>query len=167
MHYFYTLQNGRFFHGDQINKILQHSGLSWQWNWTALGDLCQLENLTGNATLHPAIHRVPPGSILQFRDGAISLQSTTYVDTIRKSSPDPDAAVEALNEAVATWAGPNPYLSLSGGFDSRVILSAMLSQGIKPHLITMGSSEATDVQVARRIATTFGLQHDLISLQPG
>ncbi len=165
MHYFYTLQNGRFFHGDQINKILQHSGLSWQWNWTALGDLCQLENLTGNATLHPAIHRVPPGSILQFRDGAISLQSTTYVDTIRKSSPDPDAAVEALNEAVATWAGPNPYLSLSGGFDSRVILSAMLSQGIKPHLITMGSSEATDVQVARRIATTFGLQHDLIRLR--
>ena len=165
MHYFYTVQNGRFFHGDQINTILLQSGLSWQWNWPALGDLCQLENLTGNATLHPAVHRVPPGSILQFRDGAISLQSTSYIDTISKRPPDPDEAVEALNEAVATWAGPKPYLSLSGGFDSRVILSSMLKQGIKPHLITMGSSEATDVQVARRIAANFGLQHDLIRLQ--
>ena len=64
MHYFYTIRDGRFFHGDQINTILKQSGLAWQWNWSALGDLCQLENLTGNATLHPAIHRVPPGSIL-------------------------------------------------------------------------------------------------------
>ena len=165
MHYFYTVQHGRFFHGEQISTILKQSGLPWQWNWPALGDLCQLENLTGNATLPPAIHRVPPGSILQFCDGSISLKSTTYIDTITPRPPDPDEALEALNEAVATWAGPNPYLSLSGGFDSRVILSSMLKLGIKPHLITMGSSEATDVQVARRIAAKFGLQHDLISLR--
>lgn len=165
MHYYYTVQNGRLFHGVRLSDLLQASGLAWQWNWPALGDLCQLENLTGSATLHPEIHRVPPNSILRFRNGRLDLQGTPYIDTIPARPADPDEAVEALNAEAAAWAGSTPYLSLSGGFDSRVILSSLLKQGIQPHLITMGTSEATDVQVARRMASRFGLKHDLISLE--
>jgi hypothetical protein len=73
--------------------------------------------------------------------------------------------VVALNEEVARLAGSDPYLSLSGGFDSRVILSAMLRQGIRPHLITTGSDDCSDVQVARAIASRFGLRHDLIRIE--
>jgi len=165
MHYYYTVQNGRIFHGVRLSDLLQASGLAWQWNWPALGDLCQLENLTGNATLHPEIHRVPPGSILRFKGGRLDLHSTVYIDTIPSRPADPGEAVSALNEEVAAWAGSTPYLSLSGGFDSRVILSSLLKQGIQPHLITMGTAEATDVKVARQMAARFGLKHDLISLQ--
>ncbi|WP_216901282.1 asparagine synthase C-terminal domain-containing protein [Synechococcus sp. CCY 9618] len=163
-HYFYTQQQGRLFHGDRVADILRRSGLAWQWNWQALGDLCQLENLTDNQTLHPEIHRVPPGSILHGSDGRLSLSSVATIDRIQPGPADPDAAVDALNNAMAGLAGETPYLSLSGGFDSRVILASMLHLGLRPHLITTGREEATDVQVARRMAQRFGLPHQLISL---
>jgi len=164
MQYFYLLRNGKFYHGDKVVDILRESGLEWKWDWEALGDLCQLENLTGNATLHKDIRKVPPGSVLHFHDGKIELKSDRYIDSIERQISDPDIALAALNEEVAFWTGDAPYLSLSGGFDSRVILSSMLKQGIKPHLITMGNDQCTDVQVTRKIAATFGLKHDIISI---
>ena len=163
-HYYYTEQYGRLFHGDQVAEILRLSGLEWRWNWQALGDLCQLENLTDNQTLHPEIHRVPPCSILHFTDSRLALHSKSVLDRIPAAPADPDAAVEALNAAVLRLAGNNPHLSLSGGFDSRVILASMLHQGLRPHLITMGREEATDVQVARYMARRFDLPHQLINL---
>jgi hypothetical protein len=163
-HYFYTLHDGRFFHGDQVAAILRASGQIWTWDWSALGDLCQLENLTDNHTLHPGIQRVPPGSILHFADGKVSLTSVAAIDTLHRGPADPEEAVEALNASVAHLAGDNPHLSLSGGFDSRVILSAMLRLGLRPRLITMGQDDATDVKVARRMAERFDLPHQLITL---
>ncbi|WP_216913046.1 MULTISPECIES: asparagine synthase C-terminal domain-containing protein [unclassified Synechococcus] len=164
-HYYVLEHDGRLFHGDRVAEILRRSGLAWSWNWQALGDLCQLENLTDNQTLHPAIRRVPPGSILHFTDGRVSLRSVAVLDHIPPAPADPDDAVDALNASVLRLAGDNPYLSLSGGFDSRVILASMLRQGLRPHLITMGREEATDVQVARRMAQRFDLPHRLISLE--
>jgi asparagine synthase (glutamine-hydrolysing) len=163
-HYFFTERNGQLFHGDRVAEILRRSGLDWRWNWEALGDLCQLENLTDNHTLHPEIHRVPPGSVLHFTDGKLSLRSVAALDRIPEAPPDPDAAVDALNASVRRLAGDHPHLSLSGGFDSRVILASMLHLGLRPHLITMGREDATDVQVARRMAQRFDLPHHLISL---
>ena len=164
MHYFYALQNGKFHHSDKIADILRDGKLDWKWDWQALGDLCQLENLTGNATLHQEIRKVPPGSVLHFKDGKMQLESNAYIDSIKRQRSDPQVALAAFNEEVALWAGDTPYLSLSGGFDSRVILSSLLKQGIKPHLITMGTDECTDVRVARKVAAAFGLKHDIISV---
>jgi hypothetical protein len=165
MHYFYTIEQGVFHHGERIVDILKEAKLAWAWNWKALGDLCQLENLTSNNTLHPAIHRVPPGSILRYRNGHLDLRSKSYLDSIPAQPSDPSEAVACLNEEVAAWTDHNPYLSLSGGFDSRVILSSLLAQGVRPHLITMGSDESSDVQVARSIAERFSLDHDLIKIK--
>jgi len=168
MHYFYTQAgNGRsgFVHGRRIVDILTRAGLDWTWNWQALGDLCQLENLTDNSTLHPDIYRVPPGSVLQVANGELKRDTRSAVESLGTESPNPEGAIRALNAEVARLAGPQPYLSLSGGFDSRVILSSMLKQGIKPHLITMGTDECSDVNVARAIARRFGLQHDLVRIE--
>ena len=168
MHYFYTLAGpagSPFWHGRQIVDILKQAGLQWQWNWQALGDLCQLENLTDNQTLHPDIHRVPPGSVLQCSGGKLKIDRRSAIDTFAPLPSDPSRAVEALNQEVARLAGHAPYLSLSGGFDSRVILSSFLRQGIKPHLITMGTDECSDVRVARSIAERYGLAHDLIRIE--
>lgn len=162
--YFYCIYQTHFYHGKTLLEVLQATGLPWQWNWEALGDLCQLENTTDNQTLHQQIQRVPPGSFLTFKGQKLVLDTFQYIDTIPVSTPSPYFAIEALNEEIARLAGSNPYLSLSGGFDSRVILSSLLKQGIKPHLITMGNEHCTDVQVAKQIASRFCLSHDLIRL---
>ncbi|MCS5692529.1 asparagine synthase-related protein [Cyanobium sp. FGCU-6] len=166
-HYFYHHQGEHFHHGQQVAIIASQAGLDWRWNWQALGDLLQLENLTGNATLHPEIHKVPPGSLVHFHNpsGRLRLESRICLDELPRRHSTPAEAVECLNRSVETWAGANPYLSLSGGFDSRVILASMLRCGIRPHLVTVGSETSSDVQVARRIATHFNLRHNLIQLE--
>jgi len=167
MHYFYTTAAPGphpFRHGRRVAALLQHAQLDWQWNWQALGDLCQLENLTGNATLHPLVRRVPPGTVLTYRNGRLQLDSRHLVDGFVRQPHDPDRAVAALNSEVARLAGADPYLSLSGGFDSRLILSACLHNGIQPHLVTMGSDGSSDVEVAQAIARRFGLRHDRVEI---
>lgn len=166
MHYFYTCSpRTGLVHGRRVLDILRRARLDWAWNWQALADLCQLENLTGNQTLHPEIQRVPPGTVLTYRRGSLNLDVRAAVDGFQSLRSDPAAAVRTLNEEVARCSGDSPYLSLSGGFDSRVILSSLLSQGIKPHLITMGSDSCSDVRVAREIARHFNLRHDLIRIE--
>jgi len=168
IHHFYTQAGkaaGGFCHGRRILDILRRSQLDWRWNWQALGDLCQLENLTDNATLHPDIRRVPPGTVLRFRHGRLSLDSRPLIESFETAPGDPDQAVAALNEEVARLAGPSPWLSLSGGFDSRVILASMLRQGIRPQLVTTGSEDCSDVRVARAIAGHFGLSHHLVRIE--
>lgn len=164
MHYYYYYDGNHFYHGNKIIDILNQASIPWQWNWQALGDLCQLENLTNNQTLHPFIKRVPPGTILYYKNKKLNLDSKCYLDSIPSLRPDPSAAVNAMNQEVATWSGDNPFLSLSGGFDSRVILGSMLKQGFQPHLITMGNDQCSDVKTAKAIATEYNLSHDLIRI---
>ncbi len=165
LHYFYAEKDGALYHSDKLVDIIAQGGLSWEWDWRGLGDVCQLENLTDNRSLHKQIKKVPAGSVLHFKDGKLTVVSRLWVDSIEKGAPDPGAALDMLNDETAYWAGENPYISLSGGFDSRVILSSLLKQGIKPHLITMGTDTASDVLVAREISSTFGLNLDLINIE--
>jgi hypothetical protein len=165
MHYYYYYDNSRFFHGNLIIDILKQASIPWQWHWSALGDLCQLENLTNNQTLHPSISRVPPGTYLYYKNGRLTIDSNCYIDSIPTLRPDPNAAVKAMNQEIEAWSGNNPYLSLSGGFDSRVILGSMLQQGIQPRLITMGNDQCSDVRTAKAIAAEYNLTHDLIRIK--
>jgi asparagine synthase (glutamine-hydrolysing) len=164
MHYFYTVQNGKLYHSDRLTDILRESGLDWEWNWTALGDLCTLENLTENQSLHKQIQKIPAGAILHFHNGKTDLRSALWIDGVSRKKAEPHKALEALNEESAFWATKESFISLSGGFDSRVILSSLLKQDIKPRIITMGTEESSDVKTTRKIAKEFGLKQDLIPI---
>lgn len=164
MQYFYFYDGHRFVHGDSIIQIIKTLDLNWEWDWQSLGDLCELENLTDNRTLHKSIKRVPPGSILNFNKRLV-IWSTSLIDSIKtKEKEDAVEALEIFNKETSFWVSQNPYLSLSGGFDSRVILSSMLSQQIYPTLVTIGTDDSSDIQVARKIANSFALNHITVSL---
>jgi asparagine synthase (glutamine-hydrolysing) len=53
---------------------------------------------------------------------------------------------------------------MSGGFDSRVILSALLRLGVKPLLLSMGFEDTTDVVISKEIARFFGLSLETVSV---
>ncbi|TKB24993.1 hypothetical protein FCL47_15190 [Desulfopila sp. IMCC35006] len=53
-------------------------------------------------------------------------------------------------------------LFLSGGVDSRLILTALISAGIKPVLITLSDSQNIETRVAKKVATYFALPHEII-----
>ena len=51
-------------------------------------------------------------------------------------------------------------LGLSGGFDSRLILSALLKCDIKPFVCTSGSPGSVDVKISKEICKSFGLEFE-------
>jgi hypothetical protein len=164
MQYCYYYDGKTFSHGKTIIEIIREVGLHWDWDWRSVGDLCELENLTESRTLHKHIKKVPPGSILRF-DKKLSIHSKRLIDTIKTAdNGDPVQAVEIFNDETKFWASEKPYLSLSGGFDSRCILSSMLKQDIFPTVVTLGEETSSDISVAKKIARCFGLEHIIVNL---
>jgi asparagine synthase (glutamine-hydrolysing) len=70
-----------------------------------------------------------------------------------------DDALEAFVEAVreAFNCDREPMVSLSGGLDSRLILSAATALGKKPTTLTYGSPLSSDHQIAKTLAECAGL----------
>lgn len=164
MQYYYYYDGTTFSHGERITDIIKSVDIDWKWDWESLGDLCELENLTQNRTLHKEVKKVPPGTILKF-DNKLSIHSNKFIDTIKTAdNGDPVKAVEIFNDETSFWASQKPYLSLSGGFDSRTILSSMLKQSIYPTLVTLGNEDSTDIEVAKMISKKFGLEHIIVRL---
>jgi asparagine synthase (glutamine-hydrolysing) len=161
--YFYFYDGNRFAHGKSILDIIKRLNLNWVWDWESVGDLCEQENLCENRTLHQWIKKVPAGSILTFTDKLI-IRTTNLLDSIKQTNADPLDAITIFNTETARWAGKNPIISLSGGFDSRVILSSLLGQGIYPKVVTVGKESNSDMQVAQMIVNEFCLQHTTVEL---
>ena len=164
MQYFYYYDGKTFCHADNIIEIIKKNGLDWAWDWVALADLCELENLTENRSLHRYIKKLPPGTILRF-DGKLTMHSKRIIDTIDNLEvSDPMQAIDIFNEETSRWSSNKPYLSLSGGFDSRTILSSMLKQNIYPTLVTLGEKGCSDIEVSGEIANHFSLEHITVSI---
>lgn len=163
LHYFYYYDGNRFEHGADIISITKKLAVNWEWDWESVGDLCEQENLTENRTLHKHIKRVPPSSILVYKD-KLTIHTKNFIDSIKDQNTDPVEAVEIFNTETRKWVSRYPYLSLSGGFDSRVILSSMLLQQIYPTLVTLGNEDSSDIRVAQEISKRYGLNHIRVSL---
>ncbi len=162
--YYYAARAGKLFHGPTVLGVLADSGLAPEWDWAALGDMLNLEHTLGSRTLHPAVRRVAPGE-------TISLDRGREGGDIRRSRFDweseaegqnlpalPEVALDLFNRSVVELASPNPTVLMTAGFDSRVILSSLLAQGIKPILAVAGWDYSTDVIVAQQIGKDFGLE---------
>ena len=164
MQYCYYYDGNSFCHGRTVIDVIKKLGILWEWDWQTVGDLCELENSTDGRTLHKKVKKVPPGTIITF-DSKLTIHSKSFIDTILTyDSGDPVEAIDIFNEETSFWASKNPYLSLSGGFDSRTILSSMLKQDIYPTLVTLGEEDSSDVHVSRQIAKHFALEHIVVNL---
>src|ERR1700730_74582 len=165
--HYYTVQRGRFFHADTVLEVLRQANLPWGWNWRALADLAQYDHTLGSDTLHPEVKRVPAASVVHFVNGKLELRKIPWARLHRHQPSGPQNALEAFHEglrATGCLAPASPVVSMSGGYDSRVILGALLANESRPHLLTMGFEDSTDVVIARQIARRLGLQQSIVSL---
>ena len=165
MQYYYALCDGRFFHGDTVAGVVRQAGFGWSWNWVALGDLLSVGNLLENETLHPRVHRVPAGGIVHFRAGRLSCTAGRKGPDPGPVAAGPEEALDAFNAEVRRWMTPRSAVSISGGLDSRAILSAFVQAGASPRLLVMGFDDSTDVVAARTIAERLRL--DLVRVELG
>ena len=67
--------------------------------------------------------------------------------------------IEIVKEGTSGCLEGEVGLTLTGGFDSRVILATLLSIGIKPICFTYGNPRNKDISISKKICKTYGLKH--------
>lgn len=161
-----------FAHGPTVFEVVRRARLPWRWNPRAVSFLALLGHTVGDDTLHPDVFRVPNAAIITAEgDGAparIETQDQAWRAVFaREDAPDPDAAVTTLREVFRDMrTDSRAVLSLSAGYDSRLLLALLLSFGDRPLALTAGFANSTDVVVARSITRALGLEHRVVELQP-
>ena len=164
-HFFAETGRG-LIHADTVLGVLRQGGLPWEWNWRALADLAALDHLVECETLHARVQRVPPGSVVRCRGGRVEIRQRAWREWHPRRRATAEDALRAFNEETWRWSRGRIVVAMSGGFDSRVILGALLAAGLKPRLLTAGFADSTDVVIARAIAARFGLPLDVVELGP-
>lgn len=129
---------------DRIFERVAPSDKGWCWNERALASLAIFGHTLGTDTLCEGVARVPPAeraSLDWGRDQTI------------------DAALEALKNAFrgCIEGAAAVHLSLSAGYDSRLLLALCISEGVRPHLSVMGYEDSTDVVIAKALGEVVGL----------
>jgi asparagine synthase (glutamine-hydrolysing) len=162
--------DGRWVHGPTVFDVVRQARLPWRWNRRAVNTLALLGHTTGEDTLHADVTRVPGASIVTAEGGDLRVERREAEWTDVFAGPraeELDAAVATLQGVFAEMAAPNAVVSLSAGFDSRLLLAMALREGLKPVALTMGFEASTDVVVARSISHQLGLEHRVVELSPG
>ncbi|MFE0036951.1 asparagine synthase-related protein [Streptomyces sp. NPDC059015] len=160
--HFYARTRSGVVHGGTVGEVHARSGLPWRWNHQALGDYLALGHVLGDDTVVAGVRRTPPGSVTTIESGEVTL-----VRDRRRRIADA-FSVTALRDALETevmrsWRGGGDVLCLTGGLDSRLLLSVLLRNGVRPRVLVCGQPRSDDVLIAREIAARFAL--DLVECQ--
>ncbi len=137
---------------DQRGLLLQ-SLLGWQ---------------LGQRTLFDGVTKLAPGEYVQFTAGTINEGVAETVDagpvSIDEATTRAAALLRSLLERYMDE-HPNPTLQLTGGQDSRLVLSAIpraCRKGLR--VMTMGAPGTADVDIAASLAARYGMEHTVHGL---
>ncbi|MDR3592455.1 MAG: hypothetical protein P4N41_22585 [Negativicutes bacterium] len=155
--YFYSphLSGRQFHHGPSVHSVVTSADLPWGWDYDALADYFALGHPLGARSLNRDVQRVPMGAVLRFSASAQGVEVTSYPDPQRNKQGGGRGAVEQALDALVQTAKRLPDeidLSMSGGFDSRVLLAALLAAGKRPRLIVSGARSSFDRDISEAIA---------------
>ncbi|MFE6510053.1 hypothetical protein ACFVDI_13210 [Nocardioides sp. NPDC057767] len=120
-------------------------------------------------SLFESVAKVPAGHLVEIHDGLLRLDAFTDA---------PDGERVGLTEAVASMSSmlrsylsaylddhPDAILQLTGGQDSRLLLSAIeprRRRGLR--VVTLGRPDSPDVRIAAGLAHRYGMRHEIISV---
>ncbi len=163
-YYIYQLNN-QFVHGLNVFEVVELAKIAWKWNNNALNSIALLGFCLGNDSLHQDVQRVNPASIYYYSQQLNIIKDTFPTDIFSSDRISLDDALEEYNRVCDRYYSDRQVcLSLSAGYDSRVLLASLLKRGIKPIVGTEGSPDSQDVQIASAIAKDLALEHRIIEL---
>lgn len=161
--WYYTCSRNQLYHGQNVFDVWKKSGAEWEWNQTALYAINNLDHSVDDLTIHKLIKRVPANSTLIFFKNELTIlkRKESLLAVQKKVSIEEGIHnFKLLLKDYFSDTHKNYFLSLSAGFDSRLLLASMLHFNIRPSLATMGNEDTTDVRIASAIAKDLGLQHE-------
>jgi len=173
--YYVVKEDGGIIFASEVKAILQSKSLTKEIDHEALAQYFVFGEILGDKTLFRGIKVLPPASILTSRKA--DLRIGKYWDLIHDYEDESnntenslvDGLVETLKNSVSKrLKGPHRYgHSLSGGLDSRAILSAA-SDAERRNLVafTFGESGCDEIRIARIVADRLNVKHVIIEFKP-
>lgn len=159
--------NGLIFSSD-LSAIIKATPAATRLDLRAVADYMTIGAVFGPKTLVEGIQLLDPGTVLtyQARGGATSQHKYVRVEEFFESKATDktkymDALRPAFKEAVrrASTTSIPIGLSLSGGLDSRAILSAVDTASVHLKTYTLGVDGCADQAIAKRLASLAGTEH--------
>jgi asparagine synthase (glutamine-hydrolysing) len=173
---YYAEQNGRLFFASEIKAILAVAPELATINPPALLQYFYFGYIPDPETSFTAIHKLPPGHLLEFKHGDIRIRK--YWDLPEYDTYQPGSEEECLeelerrlSEAVRMRMISDVPLGalLSGGTDSSIVLALMArasSQPVKTFSVGFHHTDFDETPCARLVAERFGADHHELILQP-
>lgn len=156
-----------------LSALLRATPSNRRLDLRAVADYITLGSLLADRTLVRDVSLLPPGTLLQYNAQTQSVSCRRYVDVSTffqekyLSKATYLEAVEAeftcaVNRALAS---ARPVgLALSGGLDSRAILSALRDRAPSVQTYTLGIDGCADQIIASKLASVAGTQHRFFCL---
>jgi asparagine synthase (glutamine-hydrolysing) len=164
---------GRFVFASELKSILRDPALRRTLDPRAVADYLQFGLLFGEKTLAEGVSLLPAGATLtyKFTDGSTSVSRHRRIEEAFQPWEGGKAEfTERLTDAFAqsvgrTLQGEHRFgLSLSGGLDSRVILSAIDCSKTPLSTYTLGVKGCADEVIADKLAKLAGTSHRFFEL---
>lgn len=140
--------------GLDLEAVAVQSSLGWQLD---------------QRTLFEGVRKLAPGELATLEGGEVTLSSFRRPATGERL--ELDQAVRTAAALLSTYLTayledhPDAGLQLTGGQDSRLLLSAVpRSQRRGLRVVTLGVAGDPDVDIAAELAARFGMRHELLSL---
>jgi asparagine synthase (glutamine-hydrolysing) len=172
----YALHKGRLLFGSEIKAILAVAPELATPNPQALLQYFYFGYIPDPATAFPAIHKLPPGHVLEFERGEIKVRK--YWDFPQFGTHAPASEEECLEELehrleeavrIRLIADVPLGALLSGGTDSSTVVALMarVSAGpVKTFSIGFKQADFNEAEYARLVAEKFGTEHHELILEP-
>lgn len=165
----YTYQNNNFAFAAEPKAILPLNFVDNKINDNSFEMFLNLGYLLGDNTWFEYIKCLKPATILTYNVSTCTLKQERYwtFAEVKKSDISFNEAVdktyELFNNSIKRQVDTEHkyMLSLSAGFDSRLILACLMEQfpKMKPYVITFGVSHCQDIITAEKICKLVKLEH--------
>jgi asparagine synthase (glutamine-hydrolysing) len=162
--YFYWKKNGQFIISNDLNTLSKLTRLTPSSLGMSVYALAY--HFTGGLTAFEDTYHNQPAEYMEYHDNRLEGRSYWHPQALLEvpgRSVTIEDISESLKDAVQSTFHQNERISLSltGGADTRNLLSIFLSIGVSPHLYTYGNPHSNDCVKAAAIAEGLGLEHQI------
>ncbi|MGD0696130.1 MAG: asparagine synthase (glutamine-hydrolyzing) [Terriglobia bacterium] len=172
----YSFRDGRLLFGSEIKTIFAVAPELKEIKHEAILQYFTFGYISDPHTAFRDIHKLPPGHLLEFSDGKLSVRQ--YWDVPAYGTQEPRSEEECLEEMEQRLAEavrirlisdvPLGAL-LSGGTDSSTVVALMArasSKPVKTFSIGFGNQDFNEADYARLVAKRFSTEHHELVLEP-
>lgn len=170
----YCIKNGEFIFASEVKSILKGKQANWRLDRQAVADFFMFGFITGNKTLVEDVSVLPPASVLRYDVNHQRIDIKPYWTLGQLFSTPSDLSEDHLLEEIndrfkqavmKTLIPDKPNLiSLSGGLDSRAILSAIDTGEIEISSYTLGVPGCADQKLAERMSEIMKIDNTFLPM---